>query len=206
MNVVLHPYAVWGLCAYDQATLDDAALADLHATHPVVRLEGRRRHSGRFVDPEGFLATHRDAPPHPVEATPPAIELADPVPADVRAAVAGLGAAAGVPEGDVADLVCAANEVVTNAHLHGRPPVTVRLWTRPGRLTVTVTDTGPGPADPFVGLVPSRTGPGRVNRYGDGHGVGLWLSHQLVEVAHRRDAAGYSVRLEVGPAAQDAPE
>ena len=38
----------------------------------------------------------------------------------------------------------------------------LRLWAQPERVTVTVTDTGTGPTDPLVGLLPPdpRTAPG----------------------------------------------
>jgi hypothetical protein len=71
----------------------------------------------------------------------------------------------------------------------GRPPTLLRVWAQTDRVTVTVTvtDTGPGPTDPLVGLLPPDplTGPG------PGPRVGLWLSHQLVDVAHRHHPDGY---------------
>ena len=81
----------------------------------------------------------------------------------------------------------AAHEAVSNAILHGRPPVVLRLWVEPDRLTVTVTDTGPGPTAPFVGLLPPE--------HSDGAGLGLWISHQLVDITHRRHPDGYTIRL-----------
>ena len=62
---------------------------------------------------------------------------------------------------------------------------------QPDRVTVTVTDTGRGPSDPLVGLLP----PGPLNGPGPGPCLGLWLSHQLVDVAHRHDPDGYTIRL-----------
>ena len=57
-----------------------------------------------------------------------------------------------------------------------------------------MTDTGPGPSDSLVGLLPPDPliGPGP----GPGPRLGLWLSHQLVDVAHRHDPDGYTIRLE----------
>jgi hypothetical protein len=48
-----------------------------------------------------------------------------------------------------------------------------------------VTDTGPGPTDPLVGLLPPdpRTDPGP--------GLGLWLINQLVDLTHRHHPDGY---------------
>jgi anti-sigma regulatory factor (Ser/Thr protein kinase) len=56
--------------------------------------------------------------------------------------------------------------------------VVLRLWVQPDRLTVTVTDTGTGPTDAFVGLLPPE--------HSNGAGLGLWISHQLVDITHRR--------------------
>ena len=66
--------------------------------------------------------------------------------------------------------------------MHGHPPVVLRLWAQPGRVTATVTDTGDGPTDPFVGLLPA----GHPDQPPDDRGLGLWISHQLVDVTHRR--------------------
>ena len=65
----------------------------------------------------------------------------------------------------------------------------LRLWSQPTRVTVTVTvtDTGPGSSNPFVGLLPAS------NR--NDQGLGLWLSHQLVDVTHRCNPDGYTVCL-----------
>jgi anti-sigma regulatory factor (Ser/Thr protein kinase) len=87
--------------------------------------------------------------------------------------------------------VFATHEAVTNALIHGRSPTLLRLWAQPDRVTVTVTDTGPGPTDPLVGLLP----PGPLNGPGPGPRLGLWLSHQLVDVAHRHHPDGYTIRL-----------
>ncbi len=57
----------------------------------------------------------------------------------------------------------------------------------PGRLTVTVTDTGSGPTNPFLGLLPPD--------HPHGSGLGLWISHQLVDMTFRRHRDGYTVRL-----------
>jgi len=84
---------------------------------------------------------------------------------------------------DVEALVLATHEGVANAAEHGRRPVSLRAWVAPGRVVVTVTDTGRGPQDAFLGLLYS------LDRQG------MWLSHQLVDVAHRRHADGYTVRL-----------
>jgi anti-sigma regulatory factor (Ser/Thr protein kinase) len=87
---------------------------------------------------------------------------------------------------------------VTNGIVHGQPPVVLRLWAQPHRLTVTVTDRGDGPTDPFVGLLPA----GHADQQPDQPGLGLWISHQLVDVTHRRHAHGYTIRITASPPAR----
>jgi anti-sigma regulatory factor (Ser/Thr protein kinase) len=160
---------------------------DLHATHPLVGHGAEHRHNDRYQDPVGFIGTHMDAPPDPVEALPPSAELRDPSPPTARAAVGAFAINGQLPPEEVENIVLATHEVVSNAWLHGRPPVVLRLWVQPRRLTVTVTDTGTGPTNPFVGLLPPD--------HPNGAGLGLWISHQLVEVTHRRHREGYTARL-----------
>jgi anti-sigma regulatory factor (Ser/Thr protein kinase) len=126
-----------------------------------------------------------------VERTAPAVELVDPSPATARATVAGFARHHRLPPGEVDNLVFAVHEAVTNALIHGRPPMLLRLWAGPDRVMVTVTDTGRGPSDPLVGLLP----PDSLNGPGLGPRLGLWLTHQLVDVAHRHHADGYTIRL-----------
>lgn len=92
---------------------------------------------------------------------------------------------------DIDALTIGVSEVVTNAIVHGEPPVEVRAWEDHDRVVVTVDDAGPGPRDPFVGLVPP----------GDevAGGRGLWITHQLcddVEMTSSPD--GFTIRLVAG--------
>ena len=191
LNLALSYHDTWAVCAYDRRTLTGEMVADLHATHPLIAQDGRHLHNDRYQHPVDFLKHHRNNPPDPVEHTAPAVELADPTPATARATVAGFARHQRLPTGEIDNLVFATHEAVTNALMHGRPPTLLRLWAQPDRVTVTVTDTGPGPSDPLVGLLP----PEPLNGPGPGARFGLWLSHQLVDVAHRHDPDGYTIRL-----------
>jgi anti-sigma regulatory factor (Ser/Thr protein kinase) len=193
LNLALSYHDTWAVCAYDRGTLTEEMVADLHATHPLIAQDGSHRHNGRYQHPVDFLRQHRNAAPDPVERTAPAVELADPSPTTARATVARFAHHHRLPAGEVDNLVFATHEAVTNALMHGRPPTVLRLWARPDRVTVTVTDTGPGPTDPLVGLLPPDPVSSRVP--GPGPRLGLWLSHQLVDVAHRHDPDGYTIRL-----------
>jgi anti-sigma regulatory factor (Ser/Thr protein kinase) len=190
VNVALDQRDLWLVCAYDRHPLDDGMVDDLHATHDAIGHAEQHLRNDRFEDPFAFIGRHRDAPPDPVESTPPAVELVDPSPASARAAVGRSADGRRLPPLEIENLVLATHEVLTNAVGHGRAPVVVRIWHSPGRVTVTVTDRGPGPADPFAGLLPPEH---RLAR-----GLGLWLSQQLVDVAQRRHPDGFTVRLTGG--------
>jgi anti-sigma regulatory factor (Ser/Thr protein kinase) len=187
VSVALGHHQAWLVCCYDRRALDDERVADLGATHQLVGRSDEHHTSDQYQDPSDFLAKHFDAPSDPVEATTPAAELVNPSPSTARAAVVGFARHSGVPALDTENLVLAVSEAVGNALRHGRPPVVMRLWVQPDRITVTVTDTGPGPDDPFVGLLPPEHP--RVS------GLGLWLSHQLIDITHRRHPDGYTACL-----------
>lgn len=186
LNLVLRHYDTWAVCAYDRRTLTADMVEDLLAAHPVVGQDGRHQSNDRYQHPVNFLGQHGNAPLDPIERTPPAVEIVDPSPATARATVNWFTHQR-LPSGDIDRLVFATHEAVTNALNHGRPPTVLRLWTEPERITVTVTDTGPGPAGPSTGL-----------GHGDpptGPALGLWLIQQLVDVTHRRHSDGYTIRL-----------
>jgi anti-sigma regulatory factor (Ser/Thr protein kinase) len=160
---------------------------DLYATHQTVGHAGGHRHNDRYQDPVDFISRRMDAPADPVEASAPSAQLLDPSPATARTAVGAFAINSRLPPHEVENIVLATHEAVGNARRHGRPPVVLRLWVQPGRLTVTVTDTGPGPTNPFLGLLPPD--------HPNGAGLGLWISHQLVDMTHRRHRDGYTVRM-----------
>jgi anti-sigma regulatory factor (Ser/Thr protein kinase) len=190
INIAMQRYEAWAVCLYDQRALGDEHVADLRATHPLIWSHGRHRLNDRFQDPTRFIAG-RTAPPDPVEQTTPAAELINPSPAAARAAVNRLSQDARLPADESQHLAYAVSETIVNAIVHGRPPIVLRLWTQPERVVATVTDTGNGPTDPFVGLLPAehrRRGP-------SDPGLGLWIIHQLVDVTHRRHPSGHTVRM-----------
>jgi anti-sigma regulatory factor (Ser/Thr protein kinase) len=187
VNLAFSRHDPWVVCAYDRRMLTEEMVDDLHATHQAVGRGGEHRHNDRYQDPVEFISKHMDAPPDPVEASPPSAELLDPSPSTARAAVGAFAINSKLPPQEVENMVLATHEVVSNARLHGRPPVVLRLWVLPGRLTVTVTDTGTGPTNPFLGLLPPD--------HPHGSGLGLWISHQLVDMTHRRHRDGYTVRM-----------
>ena len=184
VNVAHAGLDAWALCMYDERRLNQDMVQDLRRTHPFVGIGQEQGPNPAYEEPRAFCDTHFDVPPDPLERAEPALTLLNPSPAAARAGVRHLvNGGMGLSGGEVEGLVLAAHEAVTNAELHGRPPVTLRGWVTPGRVVVTVADAGQGPQDCFLGLLYSR------------ERQGMWLSHQLVEVAHRRDASGYTVRM-----------
>jgi anti-sigma regulatory factor (Ser/Thr protein kinase) len=189
-NYVLAPYRVWGTCAYDTERLDHTMLADLSASHEHVLDGAGRRGSDRFADLDEHIGGYLDLPPHPIEATPPELALHDPSAHAARRAVEELGTAVGLPRDAVRAAVLAVSETVTNGYRHGRAPVSVKVWTAGGRLTVAVHDAGGGP-HPLVGLRPAPLE--------SPSGRGLWILHQLIaDLHHRTDPDGYTVLFGVG--------
>jgi anti-sigma regulatory factor (Ser/Thr protein kinase) len=196
VNLALAHHNAWGVCVYDRHALTAERADDLCATHPLLWSEGQHRTNDGYQDPAEFIGKHMDAPPDPVEHTAPAVELIDPSPSAARATITWFTQHSGLPGAEIEGLILAASEAVANAIVHGRPPVVLRLWTQPGQVTTTVTDTGHGPTDPFAGLLPAD----HPNRQSDGPGLGLWISHQLVDVTHRRHPGGYTIRMAATPA------
>jgi anti-sigma regulatory factor (Ser/Thr protein kinase) len=194
LNLALRQYDSWAVCAYDRRTLTAEMVDDLHATHPVIGRDGDHRRNDRYQHPVNFLVRHSDDPPDPIERTSPAIELVDPSPATARATVTWF-AHPWLPSQEIDKLVFATHEAVVNALCHGRPPTVLQLWAQPGRVIVTVTDAGSGPTDPLAGLLPSAPLAGAADELPVGPALGLWLIHQLVDVARRRDPGGYTIRL-----------
>jgi anti-sigma regulatory factor (Ser/Thr protein kinase) len=191
LNVAYRDIPLWGICSYDARSASPAVLDDVVRTHPhVAGTDGSHAHNPRYEDPVSFLGSRSPAPADPLQRTAPVLDLSGPSPADARHAVAALSGA--LPPAAASDLVTAVSEVVTNAIRHGAPPVRVQAWRGDGRVVVAVHDEGPGPTDPFVGLLPLDRGPGQ-------GGLGLWITHQVCdEVSMWRGSTGFTVRLSAG--------
>jgi anti-sigma regulatory factor (Ser/Thr protein kinase) len=192
INHAFDQSSLWVLCLYDLRITSGDVLNDVTQTHPYLRTaDGRHTVNSRYICPEVFLTQSRPNYPDPLEAAPPRIDLVNPMPVDARQAVREAGSTTCLPVADVEGLVIAVCEALTNSICHGRPPVQLRLWAKPDRIVVTVTDRGAGPADPFAGLLPAATGPSG--------GLGLWLAHQLCSlVTLDKSTDAFTVRLVAG--------
>jgi anti-sigma regulatory factor (Ser/Thr protein kinase) len=161
------------------------------ARHPYLAgPDGAHRGNPRYRDPAQFLTGRAPAVLDPLLAHPARVELLDPTPAVARAAVRDTATATALPQVRVEDMVLAVNEAVTNATCHGRPPARLRIWAALERLVATVSDRGPGPTDPYAGLLPTPTTAG---------GRGLWMMHRLCShVTFHRDEQGFTLGLVAG--------
>jgi len=185
---------VWAPCLYDTRIAPPEVVDAARRLHHNV-LDGDGTHNfNRHFEAADSLADFLSPPLDPLEQTVPAVQLVDPAPAEVRAAVRELSAGLLGP-GEGADLVTAASETVTNAIIHGVAPVTVRIWTGDDRVLVAVHDQGQGPSDPLVGLLPGADD-------GRSLGRGLWIAHQMdIDVGLFAAGTGFTVTLRADRAA-----
>jgi anti-sigma regulatory factor (Ser/Thr protein kinase) len=191
INHAFDDFPLWSMCTYDRRTTSAAMLDDVLRAHPLqARPDGTHLANEDFAGAEALLSELRPVPPDPLQSTPPSADLADPVPARARDAVR-MAAHGQVRPDEVEDLVVAVSEAVTNAMLHGRPPIRVRVWAGDDRIVVEVADAGQGPKDPYAGLLPSiHDQPG---------GRGLWIVQQsCADVVMARDESGFTVRMTAG--------
>ncbi|MEE6261576.1 sensor histidine kinase [Plantactinospora sonchi] len=191
INHAYDDFPLWSMCAYDTRITPAPVLEDVLRTHPrVATADGRHLPSVSYVEPKAYLTERRSVPPDPLQRTTPLVELTDPTPALARRAVYDADRGQ-LPADEVEDLVVAVSETVTNAFRHGEPPARLRIWSGDDRIVVEVSDTGDGPTDPFVGLLPSRNG-------GAG-GLGLWITYQSCNhVALSRERGAFTLRLTAG--------
>ena len=192
LNHVFADFPAWALCPYDTRITPDYVLADVARTHPrLVTGGGKQIVSADYLEPAEFLSSQNCAEPDPLEDSAPVMEMVDPAPGTARRVVESVALACGLLRDEVDDLVAAVHEAITNAFVHGRRPVRLRVWAGLRRVVVAVTDRGRGPSDPFAGLLPAPSFPNE--------GLGLWLIHQLCRhVTMSRDEHGFTIRLVAG--------
>ncbi|RLK53908.1 anti-sigma factor RsbA family regulatory protein [Actinokineospora cianjurensis] len=190
VNHAYDQFPLVSMCAYDTRTTPAAVLADVTKTHTLLARPGATHPNAAYIHPLTFLAARVPAPLYPVQHQPPAVALTNPTPSAARTAVTTRATGVLRPD-DVDDLVVSVSEVVSNALTHGTAPITLHLWTTPGSVVVTVQDNGPGPTNPFAGLIPTPTP--------TGGGYGLWIAHQLCHhVALTQTPTTFTIRLTMG--------
>jgi anti-sigma regulatory factor (Ser/Thr protein kinase) len=191
INHAYDDFPLWGVCAYDRRAIPADKLADVARTHPrTARPDGTHAPNPVYTDPVTYLSEPQPVLPDPVQATPPFADLPGPSPVAARAAVRAANTGI-ITDDELEGLVVAVSEAVTNATLHGRGTVGMRIWTGTDRIVVTVSDGGPGPKDPFAGLLP-------VTERATG-GRGLWIVHQSCNhVTAESSPDGFTLRLTAG--------
>lgn len=196
INRIYAGFPVRALCVYDTRHAPEEVLHDVRLTHPYLALPGGARvPNEEYTDPQRFLAERLFTDGDPNERGEPVVDLIDPLPMLARRAVRETAKSCLSDHDHVDDAVIAAGEAVANALRHGGPRVRVRVWAQPERLVVLVTDSGDGPRDPYVGLVPvASTAEG---------GRGLWMIHQVCsDVSMHRCPEGFTLRMVIeGPPA-----
>jgi hypothetical protein len=191
-NAVLKAYPLWALCLYDTRRLRAEVLDAAERTHPRLITAADRAPNPHYVSPDRFLSEFA-AQPDPLESTAPAIDLTGAISLhqlrqEVPALLTG-PAVRGQPD-MVNGFVFAVSEVATNAMVHGRAPVRVRVWAAADRAVCTVTDQGDGFSDPFTGYQ------SRGHRNVEIEGQGLWMARQLCDVVSiSRERGAFIVRI-----------
>jgi len=191
VNHLYGPLDVWSVCPYDTRRTADDVLADVERTHThLAAPDGGHVPIPAYTDPVAFLTERARQAADPLEAEAPHVAERDPTPGEARRTITALAKATFLDAATVERLLLAVSEVVTNATVHGAPPVDLRGWATDDRIVVTVRDHGPGPDDPFVGFLPRRDQPG---------GLGLWITNQACSrVALLPEPEGFTVRITVG--------
>ena len=180
------------LCTFDTRSTPPVVQEELLKSHPLVATTAEEERNARYQAPEEYFAERTYRPEDPLEASPPALEFVAPSTEAARRAIAELAAESGLEDDSADGLVLATNEILTNALIHGREPIALYGWNRPGRALVAVRDGGDGPQDPTAGLLPAKCD-------GVEGGRGLWLAHKLCpEIALSRSEEGFTVRLAAG--------
>ncbi|MEJ3748558.1 sensor histidine kinase [Actinomycetes bacterium KLBMP 9797] len=171
------------LCPYDVAALDATVVADALVTHPLVIDEAGERPSEVYA-PEAVVAGYNEPLPVPADADVVQFDAANL--SAVRASAAVLAKAYGLAADRIPDLQLIANELATNAVIHGGGSGRMAIWTVAGSLVCQVDSAG-RLSDPLAGRTPA----GRRQQGGRGLLLVNYLS-DLVRV-HVSDA-GTAIR------------
>lgn len=162
--------AVTILCPYDTSRLSEQALADAHATHPVIAEESGTRASEGYAPDEAFSRYNL-----PLTAPPDAEEFSFDLGSLTKArhvAVA-RGAALGLSQDRLDDFALAVAELCANSVQHGGGSGVLRVWREHGDVIAEVSDRG-YLSDPLAGRRPAS--PRQLG------GRGLLLVHRVVDL------------------------
>jgi anti-sigma regulatory factor (Ser/Thr protein kinase) len=152
INVAFAGYGARILCPYDAVRLPADVLTDAAGTHPVLIDAGTRRNSPLYTDPGRMVAAYNQPFTEPAT-NPPALHFDAPALPLVREFVAVYADRAGLPHRRVGDLQLAANELASNAIVHGGGAGQVRVWRTGRQVVCEVRDRGTA-SGRLAGLVP----------------------------------------------------
>jgi anti-sigma regulatory factor (Ser/Thr protein kinase) len=173
LNVAFAGKPITFLCPYDARVLPAEIIEHAHSTHPTIAAGRGWTDSKGYEDPLDFCRRLDDRVVSP--ASDPEVELEFGLIelARLRRIVNGSARGAGLPKRKAEELALAVNEITTNAVVHGKPPATLRLWTRPDEVICEIGDSGPGIQDVLAGqFVPAPEDTG---------GRGLWVARLLCD-------------------------
>jgi anti-sigma regulatory factor (Ser/Thr protein kinase) len=187
VNVAFASLPATFICPYDARALPSDVLEHARETHPEIVDGAGSSLSGSYEDPREFC--ERLDSTVEVQSREPSLEmifgLGD-LPS-VRRLVGSFAIDAGLSGPRTEEVVLAANEIATNALLHGQPPATLRGWQAGDELIVEVSDAGQGISDALAGqLPPPAAGLG---------GRGLWLTRLLCDAVEICNAGGCTVTM-----------
>jgi anti-sigma regulatory factor (Ser/Thr protein kinase) len=171
------------LCPYD-VRLGGAAISCAEQTHPAVIRGSRREPSPSFT---GSIPAQCDRPLGPPPADAQVLAYRDDL-AGVRRFAAARARRAGLAPERAADLVSAVSELAANTLSHTTGPGTLSVWRTGGEVVCQVQDAGQ--------LTDALAGTARRDPAAPGGGRGLWLMHQLCDLAQiRTGPGGTTIRL-----------
>lgn len=188
-NFAFEDMGVDFICAYDARVLPGEILEHALHTHPVLAEPGGHSASDRYEEPVDFCR-RLDSHIGPIDGEPAAVVDFDLAGLrQLRRLVSSMATSSGISGARAEGLVLAVNEIAGNAVVHGRPPATLRVWSREAELVCEVSDSGAGIEDPLAGqLIPPGEGVG---------GRGIWLARMLCDAVEIRSGPRCTVSIHV---------
>lgn len=179
VNIAFDECEVTGLCPYDASLLDDAVLADIRATHPLIRQNGSRERSADYA-----VAGALDRCNEALTTGPAALTYVVSRPTDLAGARrhgARYGQLLGLTADRIADLKLVITELATNSLQHGGGTCRLAFWEHNCHLVCEARDAGLFD-DPLAGRRPpngERPGP-----------VGLFVVNALADLVRTHTFSG----------------
>lgn len=178
-NLALAAQPLWNVCLYDVRRLPDELVSTSAQAHPYLVSENERWPNPDYVPPAELLRRHSQIGPYRVEAQPPDLDVRDLHAVGLsrlrKDILVTASAGSVLPQEQIDDFLEAVNEIVTNSLVHGKGPVSIRVWVTQQRIVCTVTDRGGGFDDPLAGFLPGPMNGLPV------HGAGLWLARNFTD-------------------------